>query len=115
MKPYVEILENIRNTRCRLEEVPQSEYKEISHGICHGHIKVVEGYLFLTPLGVSIICDFYRRKMEIEKDEEKPSVVKQNFERFEVECFKRESFGLAFWIMFGLILFMCFIVVIASC
>lgn len=107
MKSYVEILEGIRDTRYKLEEIPQDEYKEVSHGICYGHIKVVEGYLFLTPLGASIVCDFYRRKMEIEGNEVKPSsVVDRNFEN--------EGIEFVSWFMIGFVVFMflvaCFFV-----
>lgn len=113
-KSYVKTLEYIENTKCKIEELSQDEYREVSHGIVWGDIQLIDGYLFLTPLGMDIIWESYQRKIEIEK-KEKSSVVKQNFDPFELERFERESLGLAFWVMFGLILFMCFIVAIASC
>lgn len=100
MKSYIEILEHIRNTRCKLEEIPQDEYKEVSDGICYGHIKVVGGYLFLTPLGMSIICDFYRRKKEIEENKEKSSEMNSEF---------RESLSMGEGMFVGFI-FMMFII-----
>ena len=111
MRPYVEILEYIRDTRCKLEEIPQNEYGEISRGICYEHIKVVEGYLFLTPLGASIIYDFYRRKEEIEKTRKMNSEFRESFSMGEGESF---SMGEGVFVRFTFMMFIIGLVLIIS-